>query len=166
VERSDIVPFFNRPAQIHFGDDLVIRATVRQANAAQFTVTDEHGPEHWTPEPYYNLADVKWIRPWPPETPEERYLYDVVMLVQNAERVQWQENRYAVMIAAHRKGTTLHAEPGSLADGNEPSLTLSGPEMDDVGPLDPTPSDAGVSASKDPAEAARQIRRFMGVPPE
>lgn len=100
----------------------------------------------------------------PPETPEERYLYDVVMLVQNVQRVQWEEDRYAVMIAAHRNGTTLHAEPGSLADGNEPSLTLSGPDMDGVGPLDPTPSDATIIASKDPAEAARQIADPGGSP--
>lgn len=164
MERADIVPFLNRAAQIHFGDDLVIYATVREANALQFTVSNEHGPAGWTAERHYNLADVKWIRPWPPETPEERYLYDVALLVRNAQRVQWEDDRYAVMIAAYRKGTTLRAKPGSLADGNAPSLTLSGPDMDDVGPLDPTPSDASVYASKDPAEAAHQIRRFLGLP--
>ena len=112
---------------------------------------------------FYDVEDVKWIRPWPPETPEERYLYDVVALMPALwiERVQWLEDRYSVMIAANRKAVTLHVERGSLSSGNQPDLTLSGPFADDAH----SSVDRNIHTSPDPHEAAEQIRHFFGNMP-
>ena len=96
-------------------------------------------------------------------TAEERYLFDVwIALDAFVDRQHSEADRFAVVFRNKNRAARLRAEPGALADGGHPALTLSDPHSET--PEQFGPGDRQVYTSVDPAKAATHIHDLLNPP--